>query len=240
MSFFEINGLAVPVEKFAENRDRVLGSVGRNALGDGTAPDGKNKRKFDVTLQLMDLSTAQAWAGLLGGSGHSISFDASLYSADGLGPDTGYTTSLSTTVKFGARSCYVYSGRTATWQLVEWGSYTISAWGYSSAWHHIAIIDGTKYVDGSVGSFTDLAYSGGALTLTGSTYSRIDDAVIYPGAMPIATVQAMHAQAFSDLPQVLLSGDAIGSEAAFLASDVKVVPVKGPSKARVQVRFDEV
>ena len=240
MSYFEINGLAVSTEKISEARDIVIGAMGRSASGAGLSPDGKVKRSLDATLGLMSLATAQAYAGLLSGRGQHFSFDSSLYSSSGLGPNSGYTATLSTTKKFGDRSCYTMS-RTATWQLDELSSYSISAWAYDGTWHHIAVIDGTTYKDGSPSSFTDVVYSSGALTLTASSFSRVDDLVIYPGAMPIATLQAMHAQAFSDLPQVLLGGDFInGDEATFIPSAVKVEPVKGQSLARVSARFDEV
>lgn len=240
MSKFKINGLEVAVEKFSEARDIVIGSQGRSASGAGVSADGKVKRSFDVTMQLADRATAQAWAAMLAGRGQHFAFDSSLYSAEGLGPDTGYSAILSTTYKFGGHSCYI-SSRTVSWSLDNWTDYTISAWGYDGTWHHIAIVGGTQYIDGSAGSFSDIAYSSGALTIAGSSYSRIDDLVIMPGLMPISTLASLHLQAFSDLPQVLLSGDFIlGGEAAFLPSSVKMQPAKGSDKARVSVRFDEV
>lgn len=242
MSILTINGLPVSLDSMRESVAPVRGAVARGPGGYLSKPGGALKRSLDIRSIPMSLGDATALKGLLTGAGHVLSFEESLYSADGLGPDAGYTVSLSTLHKFGSFSCFIYAGRTATWDAQLGDKYVISAWGYDTSWHHLASVSGVEYVDGVASAIVDLTVSSsGAVVLAGSTYSRIDDLVILPYAVPIATLLTLHASAFSALPRLRLAGDFALDFDEAIGTDVILEHIKSGAdyKARVSAKLIE-
>ena len=224
MSFLLVNG--VELGDLISEPSGV--QEGRREIGettpayDGTLRKSRQSIKHDLEFETTPMlsATALAWESLIRGLGEKWSFDTDLYGSKGLGPTAGYVASRTTSgPKFGAGELSV----TATTGTISFAAslgsnWTAAFWRYeSAAWHHYVITSAaTKWYDGvsdDAHATTWFAVASGTATITNTTGAAVlyDDLVLLP-FLPVSTwptVWGVAASAFSLLPRLTLSGDAI-------------------------------
>lgn len=179
MASLTLNGVTVPVQSWEQPAPAVLGDRGRGTSGRSESAVRKRKRIRRGRTTPMAKADAEALGHLLEGEGDSWSFDATLYSARGLGPSSG-TTGLITGGKYGSGvtvSNLTYAVPTpSAWTLMGWRR---NGTGYGDAtWHHwLRLSSGTKYRDGvATAAEPGLNVSGAVMNV----YSVADPAVVAP------------------------------------------------------------
>ena len=98
MSFITISGFAIPISATGVSLDRQAHGEQSMSYGGKQQPQRWGvTRAFDLSSPLTTRENARSLAGLIAGDGHFIPFDTTLYSTKGLGPNTGYTITMSAT-----------------------------------------------------------------------------------------------------------------------------------------------
>lgn len=202
------------------------------------------KRSWRLRSTLMSEENAYALTRLLQGEGHHWDFAAAsgyLYSSKGLGNESGSATRTGSGGKFGA---YITIAATSevVWDtdVEDYTDSTIMVWYYTGgAWHHYIVRgDGAKWVDGvrndgASTPFISITSNGKAHlgdTASGSTQD-FDDLVVLPFKISadMAEVFGVSTAAFSDLPELTLTGDIVpGTSATVMAvGDVSATLTQG-------------
>lgn len=150
MPALTLNGVTVPVAIDAWERpeDVVLGEVSRGTSG--RAESAVRKRKAPLRGRTAPLGATEAGAlrGLVEGLGYSWSFDADLYSAQGLAPASGSYSSVAgkhgNGIQLPAAGLSYPVGAGAAWSVLGWK--VTSGLG---TWHHfVRLSTGSKYKNG--------------------------------------------------------------------------------------------
>lgn len=239
MPFLTVNGLTLSVaDGSAKESFEEIGDTSR--AFDGTLRRSRltRKRILSVDTAPMLATDAYAWEQLLAGEGHTWSFNTSLYSSKGLGPNasTGLTVNA-TAPQFGAGMMRVAAAGTpntavfatglgSVWTVAVWVSVAAGPWG-----HFVVRSDGAKWVNGvrNDGAATAFLVVSGSVTLSGHTTDTVDydDLVVLPYAVPDAWPETwgVATSAFSALPALTLGGDVVPEGTRTVMGSVEVSDV---------------
>jgi hypothetical protein len=221
MAFLTINGIEIPVRE--GTLDETIREIGATTPAfDGTMRRTRQAVKHDLEFKTtpLEATEAYAWDSLIRGLGHHWSFDSSLYSSKGLGPDAGYVATQSGAGgKFTGRLSVTATTGTITFSNAwSGGAWTYMVWRFESgAWHHYtADSTGRKWLDGvrnDAAVTTWASLPSGTITLANTTGSAVlyDDLVVVPYLLPTTwpPIFGVAAVAFSDLSRLTLAGDAL-------------------------------
>jgi hypothetical protein len=189
---------------------------------DGTLLKSIVATKLDKSFESvpLPLATAFAWACMARGAGECWSFDASLYSANGLGPNGTPDCALASAhPKFGTQNLSLTATTGGVSYAAALGSnWTVRFWRREDGvWrHYVVCSDGKKWRlgerdDAAVTSW--LSVASGTATLTNTTGAAVeyDDLVVLPYLVPTTwpPLWAALGVAFSPLPRLHVTGDAI-------------------------------
>tara|TARA_R100001086_G_scaffold134481_1_gene69958 strand:- start:126 stop:968 length:843 start_codon:yes stop_codon:yes gene_type:complete len=238
MSYLTLSGFAVDVSTSGSTYERsALGEESRS-FGGQLVPERRSvSRQFVLETPLSDRDSNRALAGLVQGDGHKWNFDSDLYSSKGLGPQAGYTITMSATGGVIGGYVQVTSGATLTYRKLQNADYSMMVWKYVGAAYiqYVLVFDAsagttTQYKAGNphtpAGSDNILNWfsyttSTGDFTLNGkdiagtNANSRYDELVIVPYAFTAAMVSAFHTEVqtagipFSELPLLNVAGSII-------------------------------
>lgn len=255
MSWLTVNGIEIPalVDSASESR-REIGETSPSF--NGTMRKSRQSTKRDISFETPPLSgaDAHAWDMLLRGVGEQVSFFDTFYSSKGLGPSVGYTAELSGGMTyhlgFGFQMLFFDGAKTISYAADLGLVWTVAVWyGPDGDYHHYLVdSDGRKWVDGvrnDGASTTFISVSSGTCTLTGNTVFA-DSLLLLPYLVPTTwpPVLGTATTAFSDLPELFLSGDVVpeaSSRTAFGEVSLKVVRTASANNERVlSVSFSEV
>lgn len=192
------------------------------------------KRSYSVGSSLMLESEARAWQGLLLGEGHYWSFNSSLYSSKGLGPDAGYNASFSASGgKFGAGRLIVPdSTGTISFDTRLGNNWTVMLYRKESGvWvHYVVNSDGDNWRNGVLNGgivdpadFLDVS-GGGAVTLFELDVSDrdFDDLVAVPYVFLPAwsALRSAATQAWGATPSLSATGELIHGGSATVRAEL--------------------
>jgi hypothetical protein len=251
MPYATLNGLEVPFLEGTLTKTPVnIGSSSR--VISGKYFQGVTSRTTDfegATIPLVE-EDHDFLRDFVEGRGHLWSFNEDKFSGDGLGPNAGGTSSISTTEKkFGAASLLIGSGSSIEYELgsafASGSQWTISVWKRtaSNTFTHYAILDdGTQYKAGAVHtpSGSDdvtnwLSMTGSNLTIEGkdiagtnSASAYYDQLVVRPFRMSAEAIlaEASATVAFPALPHLLLAGDIVPRGAIDVCCAVESIPLR--------------
>ena len=232
MPFLAINSIPLTVKNETyEEKIREIGET--EAAYDGTLRKSRQTVKRDSSMETPPmLSTdAIAWDSLLRGLGERYSFDSDLYSSKG-GVHTSNTDTAvdATRAKFGAKSLKLTATTgDITWPNTgaatpgacyffwHWNGATWDAWAYN--YESAAFQKYKNYV--ATGTTPSGITVTAALTSlrfqNGGADSWVDDLVVLPFSAVAAWITTDNipstSTAFSDLPKLLMTGDAVNEQA---------------------------
>jgi hypothetical protein len=237
MSFLEVNGWPVPVAVDESDTDqKIIGDTADSFSGVVLTNIRARRDLLDFETVFTSQADGRAIVGLLEGRGHHWSFDNAAvggverwyYSSRSLGKTAGTITRATTTPdpKFGTAYAEMASGATVTFGTGYTGDTTLMVWTYTgAAWvHYIVRSDGAKWVDGvrnDAASTPFLTISGAGVVTLGDAASvatqYFDDLVVlgFKVTTTMATTWGVSAQAFSELPNLAVNGDAVKAAATF-------------------------
>ena len=252
MPYLSLSGFSVPVRATgATFANTALGEDSR-AFGGQLVPSRRSlSRSFEIQTIVDTPGAARALAGLVQGEGHKWSFNSDLYSSKGLGPQAGYTVTMSATGGVaGGGYVQVTSAQSIGWRSLQYGDFTMMVYKYTGgAWHQyvytydLSTTTVAQYKDGASHSpvagdnitnwFTytsatgDFAFAGKDIDGTNGN-SRYDELVIVPYLMTAEMISAFNTEtrtnsrAFGEIPQLNVSGDIIpDGPVAFIGSVVE-------------------
>jgi hypothetical protein len=239
MAYLTISGFEVPVAAGSSSFDNSeLGSRSQAFSGQQLPEARSLTRGLTLKTALESKADALPLMGLIQGDGHAWAFDSSLYSSKGLGPQAGYTVTMSATGGVtGGGYVQVTSAQTLGYRYLTYGDFSVMVYKYTGgAWHqYVYTMDRssgtvTQYKDGAThspvagdsilnwftytSSTSDFAFAGKDIDGTNGN-SRYDQLVIVPWLMTASMVAAFHTQIattnipFSPLPLLWVSGDII-------------------------------
>ena len=236
MPFLAINGLTINIadESASVNRE-PFGEDESRAFSGRLQPNRRGLiRRFDLEVPLENYQDQIPLAGLISGEGHHWSFDANLYSSKGLGPNSGYTVTMSATGGKVGGHVQVTSGQTLTYNYATSSDFTMLVWkenggaylqyayvNDASAGSVIQYKSGAPHTPAGTDNITNwYSFSSGVHTLMGKDIAgtngnaKYDELLIVPYAMTATMVASFYAlvnggTAFSDLPKLNLTGDII-------------------------------
>lgn len=226
--FLNVNGFAVPVALDSLKRPAAEELGTRERMLDGSLYSHRSAKKRRLECELPPMTEAEAleaYEGLLRGDGHVWSFDASLYSSKGLGPNAGYAASQSGSGgKYSGKLTLNATNGTIAFPAQLGARWTVMVWRHEGgAWRHYVIrSDGAKWVNGvrnDIASTSWLSMAGGAVTLTNTAGAAqdYDDLVALPFlvAQTWPAIVAASSRPFPPLPRLEVYGDALlGSSAS--------------------------
>lgn len=231
MAFLEINGWSIPA---ANGRVSVsyekLGAVGRSYMGKLLGTRRAKVRRWSVETTIVEPGTATAIEHLINGAGQVWSFDRDLYSSKGLGPQSGYSVTVSATGgKYGGH-VEVASGTSLIYDPNLGGvPYTVLVWKEEGGvWYHYGInSSGTQYKNGAAHtaipaddvtnwftqSLTTFAIEGKDIAGANAA-AKYDDFLIVPYLMPLAQISAVYnlGAAHPTTPQIRVGGDIVSQD----------------------------
>lgn len=233
--FATINGYTLPVAIGTPPGDQPL-IVGANDdafSGAGRITRRTIKNEFKVKTPPMQPNVWNVVRAIVLGQGFHWSFDEHLWSDNGLGPNAGYSVTLSSTVKYGTKAAQVASGASLVYAIPieSTKQWTVMWWFYESAvWTHYGVSNASgtyKSKNGATfgGTIGNVSFSenaaGTVLTVTfqgkdigGSNGAAIFDDVV---ALQVGTYsqaalntlegsKCSYGQAWPALPNVNLGG----------------------------------
>lgn len=212
MAYMTLDGFVVPVASFSESDDS-LSETGRTVTGAYFRDRRVRKQSWSVETPLVTYDEALAIAGLVNGAGHHWSFDSDVYSSKGLGDWGGTLTigQISPSPKYGTGRVEVTSD--ADIIVGTFPDWTLSVWIFRSGWERLTLRSDTsdEWIDGvrQSGSSQPARYTSNQIELDAT--EDYDDLVFTPYVMPDDWIESEWdtSQAFSDLPQLRLSGDCV-------------------------------
>jgi len=240
MAFLTVSGFTIPISASGIALERQGHGEQTMSYGGKQQPQRWGvTRSFDLSSPLTTREDARALSGLIAGDGHFVPFDNTLYSTKGLGPNSGYTITMSA-VGGAAGGGYVQvtSGQTLvyTFDLSNYDrtfmicKYVGAAWVHYALTYDASTTTTVQYKNGAVHApiaaddITNwFAYdpTNGDWTLEGATIagaagnSRYDQMVIAPYVMTAEMIAAFDTEIlttglpFSPLPALRVSGDLI-------------------------------
>jgi hypothetical protein len=238
MSYLTLSGFNVPVSvTSASFASEAIGGRSRAFSGQALPERRALVRTFTLGSPVDTRADAQALIGLIEGNGHKWNFDADLYSSKGLGPQAGYTITMSATGGVISGYVQVTSAQSITWRKLQYSDYSVMIYKYTGgAWHQyvltydISTNTTVQYKDGaphspvagdSILNWFSFTTSTGDFTFLGkdidgaNANARYDELVIVPWLMTASMVSSFHAQIatagipFSELPLLNVAGDII-------------------------------
>lgn len=238
MSYLSLSGFEVPVAAASATfENTALGERSRSFSGQALPNRRALVRNFSCTTTLQSRADILPLIGLIEGNGHKWSFDNDLYSSKGLGPQAGYTITMSAAGGVaGGGYMQVTSAQTIGWRKVQYGDWSMLVYKYTGgAWHqYVYTYDAStatalQYKDGlphtpiagdsilnwfTVTGSADFVFSGKDIDGVNGN-SRYDELVIVPWLMTASMVAAFHANTgiggmpFSELPLLWVTGSII-------------------------------
>jgi len=239
MAFLTVSGFAVPISATGVSLERQ--GHGEQAISYGgkqQPPRWGVTRVFDLSSPLTTRADAQALSGLISGDGHFIPFDTTLYSTKGLGPNIGYTITMSAAGgAVGGGYVQVTSAQTLTYTFSAPIDRTFMVCKFvGAAWVHYALtydastgttvqykngVPHTPIAGDSVANWFSYNATYGYWQLEGKTIAgvagnaRYDQMVMAPYVMTAEMIAAFDTEIlttglpFSPLPALRVSGDVI-------------------------------
>ena len=234
MAFLTINGYDVPIANGQASLNyQKLGRQSRSYQGVLSGTYRARVREWTLQTDIMDEANIEALVGLIDGTGHTWTFDNDLFSSKGLGPNSGYSVTVSTT---GGKVGGFMTVATTT--NIGWNTfgvnvpYTVMVWkkDLGGNWQHYAInTTGDQFKNGA--SHTPVAgdnithwfaYSAGSITLVGKEIdgtngaAHYDELVAVPYIMPLAQITAAYnenvaGRGHSLLPAINITGDCVST-----------------------------
>lgn len=240
MPYLTLSGFEVPVSTVGANYARTAQGDESRAFGGQFVPSRRNvSRTFTLTAPLASRSDQLPLMGLIQGDGHKWNFNSDLYSSKGLGPQAGYTVTMSATGGIVGGYVQVTSAQTLSYRRLQDSDYSMMVWKYvGAAWvQYVLTFDAstgttTQYKAGSphtpiagdnITNWFSYSTGTGDFTLNGkdiagtNANSRYDELVIVPYLMTAEMVSAFHTEVqttglpFSELPLLNVAGDIIPS-----------------------------
>ena len=237
MAFLTISGFEIPisaegisVERLAYGQQEVAYSGAQQPQRWGTS------RVYTMASPVTTRTEAETLSGLIGGDGHFMAFDTTFFSSKGLGPNTGYTATISATGgAVGGGYAQVTSAQTMAYTFQSDYSRTMMVCKKESGtWFHYALVfdaelgttvqykNGAPHTPVGTDNITNwFGYSNNVWTLSGkdiagsNANALYDQFVIVPYAMTSAMVAAFDTEilttglSFSPLPLLRCAGDGI-------------------------------
>lgn len=237
MAYLTLSGFEVPVTAGSSDFETTFTGTRSMSFGGLQQPERRTQTQvLNIKSVLQSKDDARALIGLVQGDGHQWSFDADLYSSKGLGPQAGYTVTMSATGGVtGGGYVQVTSAQVLGYRKLQTSDFTMMVYKYvGAAWvQYVYTFDASsgtviQYKNGVAHSpvagdsiLNWFAYSAGTgdFVLSGKNIdgtngnSRYDQLVIVPWLMTAAMVAAFHAQIgtsnipFSPLPVLYVAGD---------------------------------
>jgi hypothetical protein len=239
MPFLSINGYDTPVRATGATFSNQAVGGDTRSFGGQLVPDRQTiSRQFDIQTPVMTTAKARALTGLIQGDGHKWSFNSDLYSSKGLGPQAGYTVTMSATGGVaGGGYVQVTSAQSIGWRKLQYGDFSVMVYKYTGgAWHqYVYTYDAgtttvTQYKDGlahspvagdSILNWFSYTSATGDFAFLGKDIdgangnSRYDELVIVPYLMTLEMVTAFNtytktgSKPFGEIPQLNIDGDII-------------------------------
>lgn len=244
--FLSLNGCRIPVavDGFREIPANS-GEGTRVANGRYTQGISNRSTDYELTTPLLSPELSEVLRSFVEGRGFSWSFDADLFSSDGLGPLAGGSYSISTSEKkFGAGSLLVSSGSSVAFFLglsfIAGRRWTASVFKRTASgiFTHYAIDDaGVQYKNGLLHTPTGSddvekwlsVDAAGVLTLLGrdiagvnSTTAFYDQLVVVPyrKTKDMLLAESAATSAFASLPALSMSGECISDDTINVLGEV--------------------
>lgn len=174
MAGLTLNGIEVPVLRNGLSLGwTVIQDKARSYDGTWRKTEYARKREWKGEIKPQSQALTDAFRNLIRGIGYTWSFDADVFSAQGLAANGGHTATIVAGGKYGSLM-RVPAATTITWPTNLGSNWTVVVWRLESAvWHHyVATSGGHKWVDGvrnDAASTTFISVSSGSLTITGAT-----------------------------------------------------------------------